>query len=420
VINLPLGNVATPEPQSFTPPVIEVELSCEPNRELNIGIVTVTVAPLGWDLSRPGNSVSFHFEKTCGDLNRNPRLGLDVGTGPDTNDVVQNGVATLAYASDPGKLFGPDFTVVHLYFRLSPASGFPISQHYSVSIEEMSPQIVVVNELGQLAGFLNEGAAAVAVTLGFECVTDGYGRVRLNATVDGYDPFTLLFQMYCAFPRFNLYFGNMPIVNNSVLLNDGALAYTSTDSVGVDTFRVWLSADSERAEQTFQINNLLYDTKNLTVSVVNGLAIASTDPNKMTEFSLQYACAQNHAPSQNTLQFEFDYGWTQSYVVHFTKLCDFHASGGGGSAWTPAGIFFFTVFILLIAFFLFGSMYNYFCNQKRGAEIVPCIGVFRRCYNSICNRDNAHYTPQMPSDYTAHGDKDERRGYGSYTYQSNL
>jgi len=65
--------------------------------------------------------------------------------------------------------------------------------------------------------------------------------------------------------------------------------------------------------------------------------------------------------------------------------------------WSTAGILFFTVFMITLVFCVLGCGYNYVQQGRAGADIIPCISVFRACKAKA--QGDRGYSPQM--DYTS-------------------
>jgi len=91
-------------------------------------------------------------------------------------------------------------------------------------------------------------------------------------------------------------------------------------------------------------------------------------------------------------------------------------AGSSGGGWSTAGIFFFSVFIIIVVFCVAGCGYNFIKNEKTGFDVVPGASYYRACYEKVF--PVKHYTPQLDT----HSDiKDSSaKSYGSTTYQDNL
>jgi hypothetical protein len=88
------------------------------------------------------------------------------------------------------------------------------------------------------------------------------------------------------------------------------------------------------------------------------------------------------------------------------------ASGG----WTTAGIFFFSVFIIVIVFCVAGCGFNFVKNEKTGFDVVPGATYYRACYEKMFPAKQ--YTPQLDT-HSDHKDS-SATAYGSTTYQNDL
>jgi hypothetical protein len=82
--------------------------------------------------------------------------------------------------------------------------------------------------------------------------------------------------------------------------------------------------------------------------------------------------------------------------------------------WSPASIFFFTVFVLTMVFCIVGCGINYVQRGKTGLEIVPGATTFAECMGKVFRQPR--YTPQMDYDAPV-GGPTERFGT---SYQTDL
>jgi hypothetical protein len=84
------------------------------------------------------------------------------------------------------------------------------------------------------------------------------------------------------------------------------------------------------------------------------------------------------------------------------------------TGWSPAAIFFFTVFVLTMVFCIVGCGVNYVQRGKTGLEIVPGATTFAECMGKVFRQPR--YTPQMDYDAPV-GGPTERFGT---SYQTDL
>jgi len=174
--------------------------------------------------------------------------------------------------------------------------------------------------------------------------------------------------------------------------------------------------------QQFFITNFGFDANviNAEVKLPKGNQAHTANNPKGVYLLVRYTC-NDWAPPKSTaiLNFTLSIGWQQEVSFKLLKHCHSEpppTNNGGGSsssAWSPFGIFAFTVFLLILVWCLVGCSYNYIAKDQRGADAIPGINFYRSVYQRCF--PSPKYTPQ--TDYNYKDDK-ESPDYGGTSYQS--
>jgi len=196
------------------------------------------------------------------------------------------------------------------------------------------------------------------------------------------------------------------------------------DDHETSAFYIWIpkSYSYITPYQQFAITNTYFDSDfmDTTFKLMKGdKAHTSTSPAGTPYLLVTYRCVSPPDVSQAELNFTIATGWgTQGTVVSFVKKCNSHvepngpSDSGSSSAWSPFGIFAFTVFILILVWCLVGCGYNYVAKDQRGADAIPGINLYRSIYHKCF--PSPKYTPQTDYNYSERDTPD----YGGTSYQS--
>lgn len=131
-----------------------------------------------------------------------------------------------------------------------------------------------------------------------------------------------------------------------------------------------------------------------------------------TQIQVTYNC-KDLGEESHRVRLQMTLGFNGSYdniTFRWRKTCGPIESDG----WSSAGIFAFTVFILLLVFCGVGCVYNYVQQNRTGCDVIPGITIWRECFNKCFNK-GPRYSPQM--DYENPGNDDGEYGV---SYQTNL
>lgn len=354
------------------------------------------------------NTLTLTFYKQCG--TRTPASMVSVGSSANAADIAKAGVTTTAW-NGTGYVYTPGTIIYNLFqFHLCldcANSGTLASLPYNVSmlsledssVFEMQPSVA-------LSGTMTKQVDSPFYA-DVRCIANGTSTVRFQVTfVDTYSAIEFSFTYTCVHPLLNMKYGlltNDLVVKNSVVLPVWSHDFvTITHAEHESIFYLFLNdANSPtllpRQQYTMKVTFNQTESELPVVSDPNGLGagyIADVKP-----IVIKWYCDVS-----SPVTISIDYGWPTPLEIRFKKNCD-PESSSGGHHWTPAGIFFFTVFILALAGFIFGIAFNYFKLGKRGWTMVPLYETTVRLVDR-CRGIDREWSPQLqedPSDRSSAG-----------------
>jgi len=195
------------------------------------------------------------------------------------------------------------------------------------------------------------------------------------------------------------------------------------DDILHSTFYIWIpkSYAAITPYQQFAITSFHFDLNfmDTTMKLMKGdKAHTSTSPAGTPYVLITYRCVNPPLISESRLNMTINIGWQKDIEFSWTKRCDSTPSvppsdgGGSSSAWSPFGIFAFSVFMLILVWCLVGCGYNYVARDQRGADAIPGINFYRSIYYKCF--PSPKYTPQTDYNYSER----ETPDYGGTSYQS--
>jgi len=261
--------------------------------------------------------------------------------------------------------------------------------------------------------------------------TNATYSVVIAFTDPTYAPVTLYFAKQCIDPLLDV--GQYEVSESGTLLVPDLVHKNVPNPNGTfidddaehSAFYIWIpkSYAAVTPYQQFSIvpGSFNYDSRYMVaqMKVQKGdKARSSTNPSGTPFILVTYLCTSPPEISESPLNLSISYGWQQPVTVSWIKRCDASKTPGGGgggessSAWSPFGIFAFTVFILILVWCLVGCGYNYVAKDARGADAIPGITLYRSIYYKCF--PSPKYTPQTDYNYS----EKETPDYGGTSYQS--
>jgi len=232
---------------------------------------------------------------------------------------------------------------------------------------------------------------------------------------NNWDPIQLYFFKNCSQQMLNVGVMQGDVQFDPNIVNQGVVTgfnYQETVNHQTTEFTFWVPSTwtTNTPYQQFLVNSLTMTGGFMEVdyAVVNGNKAFGQETSPPSTVLVTYRCASPPPESTGKLNLTLNLGWEQTVSFTWIKHCGPPSSSS--SAWSPFGIFAFTVFILILVWCLVGCAYNYVAKDQRGADAIPGINLYRSCYQRCFPAPR--YTPQTDYNY------DKAPDYGGTTYQS--
>jgi len=367
----------------------------------------------------------FSFIKKCG-VTMPHRIGMMVGLEKNGSEVVVDGVVQPSWNSSNYYSYVAGDISQTFWFWLSP--GKPNDeQNYLIQISATDGFTVTGDQFqGVMKTPLEGPEHDIAITFHFLCLKDTNVTFKIEIAMTNWASPILHFQKRCADPQLDIgvYESNdnrATLVPTLVHHNVASPNITTINSdQATSDFFIWIprSYAAITPYQQFAIKSFHFDDAylNAEYKVMKSDKAHVSDYVKGTSFlRVTYRCSTPPDVSTSFLNFTITIGWQQDITFQWQKHCDSRVTAqpsGGHSAWTPFGIFAFTVFMLILVWCLFGCAYNYVAKDQRGADAIPGITLYRSVYHRCF--PTPKYTPQTDYNYSERESPD----YGGTSYQS--
>jgi len=258
--------------------------------------------------------------------------------------------------------------------------------------------------------------------LNFLCLKEVNVSFSVMITMDSWAPVVMYFQKRCYDPEIDVgTYQTGGLVPNIVHKNIVQSTIWEVPATEDDTELMVYIPKSYQSISPYQqfVLKSYYADLNFIDPIVNTphgtRARPEQSPLAMSYIYIRFRCLPPPPEISTTrMNFTLQTGWLQEVTFEIIKHCNTHVDNGGGgssSAWTPFGIFAFTVFLLILVWCLVGCAYNYVAKDQRGADAIPGITIYRAIYYRCFPAPK--YTPQTDYNY----DKDTA-DYGGGSYQS--
>lgn len=357
--------------------------------------------------------LTFTYFKTCGVT---ANLPANVGTKNGTWDIALNGTFLAPWNSS--QQYRPDQIYnFNLFFTFPTPLPQPAPQWTVTIIPERKDIYNVISPNAPLTPVLIADTVTVySVSAQIICAAPGTDSTLIQLEVDPFDPLEFEFKYTCVSPLFNM--GAGPDDSGIIRLgipNPDWHPVVSAD-VTSDNFFVFLDRSSITSWAPYSISIVNYNSNILQPTVSdpqNGnMTFSHAD---LKPVVVTYNCSADSPNNPITLQ--FNYMWRSSIHITYYKDCKAPSNStpdnGGGSGWSAAGIFFFTVFIISLFFCFSGCAWNKFHEHKTGLDIIPGGATARSCYERAVSKRSVG-----PQSYDRYGNFDNDGVNPSY--QSNL
>lgn len=341
-----------------------------------------------------------------------PRPGLNVGTRRFQHDVVKDGIAsphwTNVSSSDHGKSFAPGVVGFSLYLSLnhSELRDSEPYQHYKVTLNNLSPMVFFLEvppDRDMDATVKTTDYGGKELHFQFRCLKEGWAYAILQFELDTpqFFPLALHIQHECKLPTLNVAvpvsFGYPNVIQAGKLLP--TFHYLAGVNEAQTGFALWLPAGDAVGAQYYTVG-LEYDSSLMVPTVsTDGRPARPLAAGSVAQLHIRYGC--NHdirQPTNTQLNISLEVGWKEAIRFEYTKTCGV-AAGNGSGGWSPAGVVFFVLFIILLVAFIGGTAFNYIKLNKRGWDVLPGARCLRLCRGQ---EDSSEYVPQANYDADAY------------------
>jgi len=334
-------------------------------------------------------------------LSQGPRPGLMIGANKQrAGDVVYNGTITPEWAGvgGQGKEFYSGNRLFDFIFSLNSSLIGDAAETQAFSLYAVSPSSQLkVQPIGVVSGVIKVASFPVSSELMMVCREEGHGRAGVAVQLEHYDDLEVYVQKTCVWPMISVgstsQQGNFA-TNSTVKPNNNVVVSTNDDA---SNFYVWLApSQSESLNNGQEVVVVCEGDRTYTNCAVSGPSgpIMPQNLGSANKYVVTYNCINYGKEVSVDMKLKFSFGWEENLVIPFTKVCGPH-SKPKSSGWSAAGIFFFVVFILTLAFCVFGCGFNYVKHNRTGLDMVPGIELYRSLYRRMFGV--RAYTPQ--SDY---------------------
>jgi len=252
-----------------------------------------------------------------------------------------------------------------------------------------------------------DSSAIQTVVVSFTCLKSGNNSFKLEVYTSSYDPLFLYMFKVCSWP--------MLMAGTSIdssLISDGEVVvanYETDTETSWERFYIWLDSLNRYNGQVFRYSLITYDLNLLNpILTLEGVPAAykSLPGAKLSSIKIDYNC---RLQGSSLLNLTLDVGWTTNLTLTWGKACIQPSSGS--NSWSALAIFAFVFFMLIFIFCIASCAFNYVQRGRTGWNVVPGVGLYRRCYDKIVQ-------PPARGPQTDYHVVDSSAGYG--TYQNDL
>jgi hypothetical protein len=322
------------------------------------------VAPQGSQALTP---LVFSFVKEC--LQFTIVTGLDIGSQSGTSDIAAAGEPTIHWQTiQPWTYHAnqiPNFQFDQ-YFCLGCGAVFPVpadSITFQITYDILEEGILAINWLSQSnggAGVVQSGKEnELTMSATVQCLQPGTAQVNWEAFLGPTNEIIAYgFTYPCIFPLLDVVYGSAtgtPVATQTVPTAQWNGQNEAAVIAGDETTSVFFfyldqaNNPAELANQQYQLSFIVDPAVMGDPTVDDRQMYNAAYLENSQGTSITWDCI---APGDTTVTMIVNYGWAQPMKIAFTKQCpEAHHSSGG---WSAAGVFFFVVFLLGLAFCLGG------------------------------------------------------------------